>query len=202
MVIAYSGAMMPGPMFVVVVTQSPRQGFRAGPLTVLGHGILELVLLVALVVGLGGILQRSGVKTGLALVGGTMLIWTAAAMISYVARGKATVEWQSDGRGSGRLRTVLAGVVSSISNPYWTLWWATIGMSLITKAYAAGIAGLVAFYVGHIIGDLTWYSALSGLIAAGRRFITAKVYAGMLLTAAAFLLALAGWFIFSGVRGL
>jgi threonine/homoserine/homoserine lactone efflux protein len=123
-------------------------------------------------------------------------------MIAYVARGKATVEWQGDGRGTGRLRTVLAGVVSSISNPYWTLWWATIGMSLLTKAYAAGIAGLVAFYVGHIIGDLTWYSALSGLIAAGRRFITAKVYSVMLLTAAAFLLALAGWFIFSGVRGL
>ena len=200
--IAYSGAMMPGPMFVVVVTQSSSQGFRAGPLTVLGHGILELVLLVALVIGLGGILQRSGVKTGLALVGGAMLIWTAAAMIAYVARGKATVEWQSEGQGTSRLRTVLGGVVSSISNPYWTLWWATIGISLLTKAYAAGIAGLIAFYVGHIIGDLTWYSALSGLVAAGRRFITARVYAVMLLTAAAFLLALAGWFIFSGIRGL
>ena len=200
--IAYSGAMMPGPMFVVVVTQSSSQGFRAGPLTVLGHGILELVLLVALVIGLGGILQRSGVKTGLALVGGAMLIWTAAAMIAYVARGKATVEWQSEGQGTSRLRTVLGGVVSSISNPYWTLWWATIGISLLTKAYAAGIAGLIAFYVGHIIGDLTWYSALSGLVAAGRRFITARVYAVMLLTAAAFLLALAGWFVFSGVRGL
>ena len=194
--------MMPGPMFVVVVTQSSSQGFRAGPLTVLGHGILELVLLVALVIGLGGILQRSGVKTGLALVGGAMLIWTAAAMIAYVARGKATVEWQSEGQGTSRLRTVLGGVVSSISNPYWTLWWATIGISLLTKAYAAGIAGLIAFYVGHIIGDLTWYSALSGLVAAGRRFITARVYAVMLLTAAAFLLALAGWFVFSGVRGL
>ena len=193
---------MPGPMFVVVVTQSSRQGFKAGPLAVLGHGILELVLLVALVIGLGGILERSGVKTGLALVGGAMLVWTAASMIAYVARGKALVEWQSDAQGSGRLRTVLAGVVSSISNPYWTLWWATIGISLLTKAYAVGIAGVIAFYVGHIIGDLTWYSALSGVVAAGRRFITAKVYAGMLLTAAAFLLALAAWFVYSGVRGL
>jgi threonine/homoserine/homoserine lactone efflux protein len=201
-VIAYSGAMMPGPMLVVVVTQSPRQGFRAGPLAVLGHGILELALLVALVVGLGGILERSGVRTGLALVGGAMLIWTAASMIGYVARGKAVVEWQSDAPGTGRLRTVLAGVVSSISNPYWTIWWATIGIGLLTKAYAAGIAGLVAFYVGHILGDLTWYSAISGLIAAGRRFMTAKIYAGMLLTAAVFLLGLAGWFIYSGVGGL
>ena len=200
--IAYSGAMMPGPMLVVVVTQSPRQGFRAGPLVVLGHGILELVLLVALVVGLGSILEHRAVKTGLALVGGAMLIWTAASMFAYVRQGKATVEWQSDALGSGRLRTVGAGIVSSLANPYWTIWWATIGMGLLTKAYAVGIAGLIAFYVGHIIGDLTWYSAISGLIAAGRRFITAKTYAGMLLSAAVFLLGLAAWFVYSGVRGL
>ena len=42
-------------------------------------------------------------------------------------------------------------------------------MSLLTKAYAIGMAGLVAFYVGHILGDLTWYSAVSGIVAAGRR---------------------------------
>ena len=105
-------------------------------------------------------------------------------------------------RGAAGCGPSLAGVVSSVANPYWTLWWATIGMGLLTKAYAVGIAGLIAFYVGHIIGDLTWYSAISGLIAAGRRFITAKTYAGMLLTAAVFLLALAAWFVYSGVRGL
>jgi threonine/homoserine/homoserine lactone efflux protein len=87
-----------------------------------------------------------------------------------------------------------------LSNPYWTIWWATIGLGLLTKAYAYGVAGVAVFYVGHILGDLTWYSVVSGTIAAGRRFITLRGYKIMLCAAAAFLLALAAWFIVSGVR--
>jgi len=199
LVIAYSGALMPGPMLTVVVVESPRHGAKAGPLVVLGHAILELVLLGALVVGLGHLLERGSFKAAIALIGGAMLVWTAASMIAAVARDKVELDWQADARGR-RMRMVLSGVISSLSNPYWTIWWATIGLGLLTKAYAAGVAGVAVFYVGHILGDLTWYSAVSCTIAAGRRFITVRVYKVMLCAAAAFLLALAAWFIVSGVR--
>jgi threonine/homoserine/homoserine lactone efflux protein len=92
------------------------------------------------------------------------------------------------------------GIVSSLSNPYWVIWWATIGLGLLTKAYAAGLVALVAFYLGHIMGDLTWYSLISGAMAAGKRFITLRVYRVMLVVAASFLLCLAAWFLVSGVR--
>jgi threonine/homoserine/homoserine lactone efflux protein len=197
--IAYSGALMPGPMLTVIVTETPRTGAKTGPLVVLGHAILELALLAALVLGFGTLLERGGVKATVALVGGAMLIVTALSMLVAVARGRATIEWTTGHTGRRHVRTVLAGVVSSLSNPYWIIWWATIGLGLVTKAYAIGVAGLAAFYVGHILGDLTWYSAVSGVIAAGRRFITARVYAVMLVAASVFLLALAVWFIWSGV---
>jgi threonine/homoserine/homoserine lactone efflux protein len=193
---------MPGPMLAVVVAQSPRQGMRAGPLTVLGHAILELALLLALVVGLGDVLARSDVKTGLALVGGAMLLATAAGMATYVLHGRASTDWSAERAASGKLRTVLSGVVSSLANPYWTIWWATIGMGLLVKAYAAGLVGIIAFYFGHITGDLTWYSAVSGAVAAGRRLMTARVYAGMLLAATTFLVGMATWFIVSGIGGI
>jgi threonine/homoserine/homoserine lactone efflux protein len=185
-------------MLAVVVTESPKQGFKAGPLVVLGHAMLELALLVALVIGFGSLLGHGGVKATLAIAGGTMLVWTAISMIVAVARDQAKLDFSEAG-GASRRRTVVSGILSSLSNPYWTIWWATIGMGLLTKAYAIGIAGLVAFYVGHILGDLTWYSAVSGLIAAGRRWITPRVYRTMLVVAAVFLLALAGWFLYSGI---
>jgi threonine/homoserine/homoserine lactone efflux protein len=199
LLIAYSGALMPGPMLTVVVTETPRQGARAGPLVVLGHAILELTLLVLLVIGLGPLLNHHTVQAALQIVGGSMLVWTAVSMIVALARRQVSIDWegQSDG---GRARAVVMGILSSLANPYWLLWWATIGLGLLTKAYALGVAGLVAFYLGHITGDLTWYSLISGTIAAGKRFITARVYATMLSVAAAFLLVLAAWFLTSGLR--
>jgi threonine/homoserine/homoserine lactone efflux protein len=199
LLVAYSGALMPGPMLTAVVVESPRHGAKAGPLVVLGHAILELVLLGALVLGLGHLLERGSFKAAIALIGGAMLVWTATAMIVTVARDKVDLDWQAEAPGR-RMRIVLSGVLSSLSNPYWTIWWATIGLGLLTKAYAYGVAGVAVFYVGHILGDLTWYSVVSGTIAAGRRFITLRGYKMMLCAAAAFLLALAAWFIVSGVR--
>lgn len=202
LVVAWSGAMMPGPMLAVVVAETPRQGARAGPLVVLGHAILELALLAALVIGLGPILEREGVQATLSLVGGVMLVVTAVMMIVAVARGTARLEWDAEGGGAGHVRTVLGGIVSSLANPYWTVWWVTIGLGLLTKAYAIGVAALAAFYVGHILGDLTWYSAVSGAISAGRRWISERSYRVMIVVAAAFLFALAAWFLVSGLRTL
>jgi len=202
LVIAWSGAMMPGPMLAVVVAETPRQGARAGPLVVLGHALLELALLAALVVGLGSFLEGEGVQAAVSLAGGVMLVATGAAMVVAVARGSAKLEWDADGDGAGRVRTVLGGVVSSLANPYWTLWWVTIGLGLLTKAYAVGVAALVAFYVGHILGDLTWYTAVSGAISAGRRWIGQRTYRVTLVVAACFLFVLAAWFLISGFRTL
>lgn len=193
---------MPGPMLAVVLAESPRQGVVAGPLVVLGHALLELALLAALVAGLGPLLETPAVQTTLALVGGVMLLWTAAGALRFVLRNRSGVDWRADDRPAGGWRTVFAGVWSSLANPYWTIWWATIGLGLLTKAYTLGIAGLAAFYVGHIIGDLTWFTAVSGAIAAGRRFITPRVYTIMLSASAALLLAMAVWFLVSGLRGL
>jgi len=199
LVIAYSGAMMPGPMLTAVIAETPRHGFMTGPLVVLGHAILELVLLMVLAIGLSEFLTNDAFTAALSLVGGAMLIVTAVTMIVGVARDRVSLEWGAGDSGL-KTRAVLSGVVSSLANPYWTIWWATIGLSLLTKAYALGAAGIAVFYVGHILGDLTWYSAVSGAMAAGRRFITLRVYKTMLCTAAAFLLVLATWFIASGVR--
>lgn len=200
LVIAYSGALMPGPMLTVVVTESPRHGAKTGPLVVLGHALLELALLVLLILGLGSILARPAVQGVLAIVGGAVLLVMAALMLEAVHNRRIAMETDSAATSSRHARMVLAGLTASVSNPYWITWWATIGLSLVTKAYALGVAGVAAFYLGHILGDLTWFSAVSGAVALGRRWITVRLYRGMIVVAACFLLVLSAWFLVSGVK--
>ena len=70
---------------------------------------------------------------------------------------------------------VWAGIIVSITNPYFIMWWASTGMELIRQAYAVGLAG-VAFYIGHIMSDLVWYSAVSAGVSRGKRFISDNAY--------------------------
>jgi len=202
LLVAYSGALMPGPMLTVVVSESPRHGFAAGPLVVLGHAVLELTFIVALVVGLGSLLERHSVQAAVEIGGGAMLVWMGASMALAVVRGHVSLKWEHDAAAPPRAQPVLAGILASLSNPYWLIWWATIGMAYLSKSYAAGALGVGAFYVGHIMGDLTWYSAVSGLMAAGRRFIGLSVYKGLLVFCGAFLIVLAVVFLYAGVRGI
>ncbi len=93
---------------------------------------------------------------------------------------------------------VVAGALVSISNPYWVLWWATVGVSYVALALRQGPLGLGSFYVGHILADLSWYSLVAFVITAGRSLLSQPVYRGILLICGLFLIALSVYFIYSG----
>ncbi|MGB9803092.1 LysE family transporter, partial [Desulfofundulus sp.] len=101
----------------------------------------------------------------------------------------------------GRMHPVLAGILVSLSNPYWTLWWATVGLGYIVLSLKQGTAGLVSFFGGHISSDLVWYSLVAGAVAGGRRFLTPSIYRLILVFCGAFLVFLGGSFIYMGALG-
>jgi len=80
--IALSGALMPGPLLTVTVSESTRRGAIAGPLVIFGHGILELSLITALLLGMAPLLQRNDVFVFISLVGGSILLWISLKLIS------------------------------------------------------------------------------------------------------------------------
>ncbi|MDQ0287611.1 threonine/homoserine/homoserine lactone efflux protein [Desulfofundulus luciae] len=102
---------------------------------------------------------------------------------------------------AGRMHPVLAGVLVSLSNPYWTLWWATVGLGYIVLSLKQGTAGLVSFFGGHILSDLAWYGLVAAAVAGGRRFLTPSIYRGILVSCGAFLVFLGASFIYMGAAG-
>jgi len=86
-IVGFSGAMMPGPLLTVMVSETARRGARAGPLLMVGHALLELILVLALVLGLKGFLDNRYFIITVSIVGGGFLIWMGYGMLRDVLKG-------------------------------------------------------------------------------------------------------------------
>jgi len=193
--VAFSGAMMPGPLLTVNIKESLRRGFWAGPQLILGHALLEGALITGLALGLGGLLKAELSQGLISVFGGAFLFWMAWGMLRYKGQGDLIAgEREMPGGtqgGNPGLPPVVAGVVVSLSNPYWTLWWATLGLGFLVQAEKLGPAGILLFFSGHILADLLWYSAVSFVVASGKKWLTPKIYRGIIIFCGLFLIYLA-----------
>jgi threonine/homoserine/homoserine lactone efflux protein len=195
-IIAFSGAMMPGPLLTATISENSQRGFIAGPLLIAGHGILEIILLTALVLGLAPFLQRSDVFTVVAIAGGVILLWMALGM--FRALPTLTLSLNAGKTKSGSL--IKNGAILSIANPYWIVWWATIGFGYVIYSWSFGIAGLIFFFTGHILADFVWYSAVSAAVGKGRHLFTDGFYRWVMGTCAVVLILFACYFFYAGVQ--
>jgi threonine/homoserine/homoserine lactone efflux protein len=196
--IGFSGAMMPGPMLTVTIREAARRGFWAGPLVVLGHGLLELSLVVALVLGLSALFAKPLFMGVVGLLGGAILLWMAWGML----RNVRTLSLSLEARGAVRAGPVGSGIITSLSNPYWTLWWATVGLSYLTLTSGTGWRGPTFFFTGHILSDLVWYSLVSAILHFGRRFLSDRVYRFLVGGCALLLVYFGAVFVRSGLGAL
>ncbi|PKN05313.1 MAG: lysine transporter LysE [Deltaproteobacteria bacterium HGW-Deltaproteobacteria-9] len=195
-VIALSGAMMPGPLLTATISESTRRGFIMGPLLIVGHGILELALVIALLLGLAPYLQQPAVFTATALAGAAILLWMAFGMF----RSLPSLRLSWDGEHKRQNHPIVSGVLMSAANPYWIIWWATIGLGYILYSWRFGFWGVAFFFAGHIIADLVWYSVVAAAVSRGRRFLTDRVYRGLIAGCAVFLVLFAGYFAYAGFQ--
>ncbi|MDH5560171.1 MAG: LysE family translocator [Deltaproteobacteria bacterium] len=183
-VIALSGALMPGPLLSTTISESSKKGFWAGPMLIMGHGILELALVLALIAGLAPILKKDFIFGLIGVIGAVILLWMAYGMFQSLTDLK--IQIQNDLNFKGNL--VLSGILMSLANPYWTIWWATIGLGYIFHSMGLGFIGVLSFFTGHILADLVWYSLVSFLIARGRSFLSLRVYKSIIVLCAGFLI--------------
>ncbi|HBA82504.1 MAG TPA: lysine transporter LysE [Verrucomicrobia bacterium] len=195
-VVGLSGAMMPGPVLTATIGETLKRGFRAGPLIVLGHAVLEMAVLLMVVLGLGAWITLAPVKGSLGLAGGLLLAVMGLQMAWTAKRAVAEMTGAAHVTVSSVRGPVLTGVLTSVSNPYWWVWWATTGLYYAALALSAGWAGLISFYLGHIFSDLAWYSLVAAAIHSGRRICPPLVYR-ILITACGLMLILLGAYFFA-----
>lgn len=195
--IAFTGAVTPGPMLALVIGQVLAQGFLAVWLILLGHALLEVLFIGGFALGLTERLQPPRVRGALALIGGLALAWMGVDILIH-ARQATLAATTSQALAWPRL--VAAGVGVSLSNPYFTGWWATVGAGQMATFGLKRWPDYLAFWVGHEMGDIVWYAFVAALLALGRHLLSDPVYQGLLLVCGLAICALAGLFLVLGMR--
>ncbi|MFQ5854059.1 MAG: LysE family transporter [Anaerolineae bacterium] len=202
--ISLSGVMSPGPISTLAVSEGARRGYRAGPLISVGHAATELVMVGALALGLSQVLQQTIVAGVVGLLGGAVLAWMGLDIIRGAREARLSLDIQAEAGGNPaqtdqRWGLMSAGVLLSVSNPFWLLWWATVGSANMLRFLEYGLIGLSVFYLSHISLDFGWNSLLSVLARSGRQFVSDRVFRGVLAVCGVFLVLFAVYFVVAGI---
>jgi len=186
--ISLSGALQPGPVTAAAITMGARNRF-AGTLMALGHGIIEFPLMVLLIFGVGRFLTLPAVSIGIGLAGGSFLIFMGAGMFKDLRKADDP-ELCIPRRGP-----VVTGLVLSGGNPYFLIWWATVGLTLVTTARSFGVWAFVLFAIAHWSCDCIWLTILSWGSFKGASVLSPKRRRAVLLFCAVALLGFGLYFL-------
>ena len=191
-VISFSGVMMPGPMTAVTLTKSYKSPW-AGTLIALSHAVIEVPLILLIYFGFAQFFQNSIVQFVLSVFGSGMIIWLGVSMF------RARVEVVNKGKDLP-YNAFAAGIITSGFNPFFLLWWATIGGMLISRIVGFGIAGLVIFTIVHWLCDLVWLSIISVTIYKTHSLWGRRLQEWVFIACSLLLIGFAIWFLISGIQ--
>ncbi len=179
--ISSSGALSPGPLTVATVRYSLDYGKRAGLLISFGHMMFEFPLVIAISIGMFSFINDPLVKFSIGLAGSIALIFFGLIEVhSFFKKRRQPDEFlnsmngkrDSIIRGKGVIRAILVGFIFTSLNPYFIVWWMSIGLTLIVNFLAyASLIGVLLMYVFHVWIDYAWLGLISYATYSGKRFL-------------------------------
>ncbi len=194
-----SGTLPPGPIFTMTLTEAARRGFRAGVAVLLGHMVVEVFVVLVVLLGGGPLLGSPSVRRAIGLVGGLALIWVAQGLLRSVFVSKGTsVEGVK-----GSLRSPLVnGVIAAAANPYFFIWWGTVGGFLILRGVdLLGSPGAFVFPVLHWGSDVPWFMFVSYWAGKGRVAFGGTLYRWVIAGCGVVLGGLGAYYFLDAVTG-
>lgn len=194
-VVALSGALMPGPLLTFTIYKSLKQkrGYLAAIFILLGHATIELALIIALLAGASFFFQNLIFLTSVGVIGGALLVIYGILTIRDVL--KADFEEDNPLEGSAikgyKGNSYLGGILVSLSNPFWTFWWAATGFSLMVVRLKITLSmplETLLFFLGHELGDIVWYLPISIFVYYGGKSLNPKLYKYILIVSSVFMI--------------
>jgi len=168
-IISASGVMSPGPLFAANVMYGLREGKISGIKMAIGHTIVEFPLIILLGVGFFSIESVPEIRTIITILGAIGLFGFAILQIRAVTRQKFSLETKS---GQGPF---VAGILLSALNPFFIIWWLTIGLVLISESIQTfGIIGILILFLFHIWMDYAWLFTIAVFSSKAKNYLSKR----------------------------
>lgn len=186
--IGLTGALAPGPTLLVTINSALREGWTAGPKVAAGHALVEVLIFLIIVGGLSSVMQQY--SQIISIIGGIALI-VFGIMTAKESRNATLIGQQEGVSGSA----FLAGAVTSAANPYFWIWWLSVGSAFLISGLSSGLIMAAAFIVGHWGADFGWYTLVSSSLDRGRSILTEGSYRRILGICGIFLICFGAYFL-------
>ena len=191
-IISMTGVIAPGPITAAIIgtgTKSP----HAGMWVAIGHGIVEFPLMALVYYGLGRFFDIDPVRASIFTFGGLFMLFMGYDMLRSF-RNAAKLNANSDAK------PLVAGILLSLGNVYFILWWVAVGGALITKAVGFGLLGVMIFATVHWSCDLVWFYFLSAVSYRGGHTFGLKFQKVVFAVCGVFLLFFGGMFLLDAAK--
>jgi threonine/homoserine/homoserine lactone efflux protein len=194
--VGLSGVMFPGPVFVLVLQQSFTRGFWSGFWVILAHAMVGLaVLVLILVAGITTLFQSPAFELYVGIIGGFSLCVLGVLLIIQSRKQHQEIVLK-DGS-SPASHPFIGGLIVSVSNPQFFLWWALIALPSIGLAHdLSGLPGIFGWTAGILVALFAWYGGIAYLAAHGKERLPSGTIPIISLISGLFLL-VSGLFIFA-----
>jgi threonine/homoserine/homoserine lactone efflux protein len=159
--------------------------------------LVELVLCMLIFLGAASFFGNNAISA-ISLIGGLALV--VFGLLTVKDAGNAASSAKLSHNSSGltlKSSPALIGLVTSVSNPFFWIWWLTAGSALVLRGYDIGIIISVAYVLGHWTADLSWFTAVSGSVSRGKVLLSQKTHKYILYACGAFLVIFGFYFMLS-----
>jgi len=201
-IISLTGALSPGPLTTVAIAEGSQRGKWAGWWLSMGHGIAEgfYVAIIALILWWGqeSILNQPVVVSVIAITGGSFLAWMGWKLTISAWRYQLTLAGEANK--DTRLGLIPSGIVFSLSNPYWWIWWALVAVLYIQQAMVWGIVGVILLFLVHWMSDIGWLTGLAWLTGSGHKLLSPRIYRWVMVGCGVILLFFGLTFVVAGIK--
>ena len=175
-IISASGVMSPGPLFAANITYGLREGVKSGIKIAIGHSIVELPLVILLGIGVFSLEIFPEFRTIISIFGAITLFVFAGIQIKTILKKNKNISIKP------KQGPIVTGILLSALNPFFIVWWLTIGFKLISDAMLIwAFAGILIVFVFHIWMDFAWLGITAFLASKSRKIISNRNYKIMIL---------------------